>query len=470
MEETLPVGDRHVIKRTWPNAARRARTVRVLGIAALFIVAVVGMAVPWALAHVRKVQAPYNVLEHRFEGWWAQHVSELDLEPGPTGSISGTVYDEDGQPIEGAIVVVSDRYGRTATARSGADGRYILQGAPAGSVVPAAARHGYGDAVYRTDLLSIPRRVRVRAGWTTGGVDLRMVPLEVHHSDVSVEWGEQVEVFGDYPWPVHGTRTEVTVMRDGYPVVCYLYEPPSSAGGDRLLPGLVAVYPGPPLNWEPASTAFLAQGYVVLGVSPTSTRDLDAYADTEDLRAVLALFEQGSLSERVDVGRIAALGGSFSSVALVRALEQGSSVRAVVMLGGLADPYLLRWDAYAGGYTGYEISELMEFAMWSLGRPDRMPRMYIEDAAAFHVVGLPPLCLVHGTGDVVVPYTQSERFAEALADAGQPYELHIYDTGHYPGIYAPDAATEAMYQQMVLFLVRELDLSLVAPESRALAP
>jgi len=27
-----------------------------------------------------------------------------------------------------------------------------------------------------------------------------------------------------------------------------------------------------------------------------------------------------------------------------------------------------------------------------------------------------------------------------------------------------------MYQQMVLFLARELDLSLVAPESRALAP
>jgi dienelactone hydrolase len=465
VEDTVSVGHRHVIGRTRSNTTRRARAIRVLGIAALFTLVAVGIAAPWALAHVRKVQAPYNVLEHRFEEWRAQHISQLDLEPGPTGSISGTVYDENGQPLDGAIVVVSDRYGRTATARSGADGHYVLQGVPAGSVVPAVARHGYSDAVYRTGLLSMPRRVRVRVGRTTGGVDLRMVPLEVHHSDVLVEWGEQVEVSGDYPWPVHGTRTEVTVVRDGYPVVCYLYEPLSPAYEGKALPGLVAVYPGPPLNWEPASTAFLAQGYVVLGVSPTSTRDLDAYADTEDLRAVLALFEQGGLSERVDVGRIAALGGSFSSVALVRALEQGSSVRAVVMLGGLADPYLLRWDAYAGGYTGYEISELMEFAMWSLGRPDRMPRMYIENAAAFHAVGLPPLCLVHGTGDVVVPYTQSERFAEALAAAGQPYELHIYDTGHYPGIYAPDAATEAMYQQMVLFLARELDLSLVAPEA-----
>lgn len=470
MEETLPVGHRHMVETARSNAARRARAARVLGITALLVVAVVGIAAAWALAHVRQVQAPYNVLEHRLEEWWSQHIAALDLAPGPTGSISGTVYDEDGQPLEGATVVVSDRYGRTATARSGADGSYVLEGAPVGWVVPAVARHGYEDVVYRRGLLSMPHPVRVRTGRTTGGINLRMMPLEVLHTDVSVTWGEQVEVSGDYPWPVRAIRTEVTVMRDGYPVVCYLYEPPRSLTGDRVLPGLVAVYPGPPLNWEPASTAFLAQGYVVLGVSPTSTRDLDAYADTEDLRAVIGVFEQGALSKRVDVERVAALGGSFSSVALVRALEQGSNVRAVVMLGGLADPYLLRWDAYAGGYTGYEVSELMEFAMWSLGRPDRMPRMYIENAAAFHVVGLPPLCLVHGTGDVVVPYTQSERFAEALARAGQPYELHIYDTGHYPGIYAPDAATEAMYVQMVSFLARELDLPFAAPEDDALTP
>jgi len=208
---------------------------------------------------------------------------------------------------------------------------------------------------------------------------------------------------------------------------------------------------------------------VVLGISPTSIRDLDEYEDTEDLRVVMELFAQGALSDRVDVERIAALGGSFSSVALVRALRYGSDVRAVVMLGGLADPYMLRRDAYEGGYTGYEINENMEFAMWSLGRPDRMPRMYTENAAVFHVEGLPPLCLVHGTGDVVVPYNQSERFAAALARAGQPYELHIYETGHYPGIYEPDAATEAMYQQMVLFLSRELDLTSVTPAGGVLA-
>jgi dipeptidyl aminopeptidase/acylaminoacyl peptidase len=95
--------------------------------------------------------------------------------------------------------------------------------------------------------------------------------------------------------------------------------------------------------------------------------------------------------------------------------------------------------------------------------------MYIENAAVFHVRDLPPLCLIHGTGDWVVPYNQSERFAAALARASQPYELYIYETGHYPGIYEPDAATEAMYQQMVLFLAKELNLGPVLPSGGMLA-
>jgi acetyl esterase/lipase len=433
----------------------------VFGVAALLTIAAALTAAAWGLVYVRQVQAAYNVLERQVERWWAEHVHELDLEPGPVGIISGTIRNEDGQPLEDATVVVSDRYGRTATARSDAEGRYTIEAAPAGWVVPAAARYGYEDTVYRHGIWPMPHAVRVMPGRDVQGVDLRLSPLRAPDSQYHIEWGEWVQVLGDYPWPVEATRTQITVVRDGHPIECYLYEPPESVRHDKTLPGLLAVYPGPPLNWEPASTAFVAQGYVVLAVSPTSTRDLDAYADTEDLRVVMTLLTEGAVSSRVDLDRIAALGGSFSSVALVRALRYGSSIRAVVMLGGLADPYLLRSDAYEGDYTGYEISELMEFAMWSLGRPNRMPRMYIENAAAFHVRGLPPLCLVHGTGDWVVPYNQSERFAAALRRAGQDYELYIYETGHYPGIYEPDAATEAMYQQMVLFLAKELDLGSV---------
>jgi dipeptidyl aminopeptidase/acylaminoacyl peptidase len=277
-----------------------------------------------------------------------------------------------------------------------------------------------------------------------------IVPTEIRR------W-ERLRVSDDYPGPVTALRTRITFERDGYEVTCYLYEPIPEADTEDRLPGIVAAYPGETLNWEPASLAFVAQGYVVLGISPTSMRDLDVTADAADLRAAMRLFYRGVLSDRVDSGRIGALGGSFSSMALVRALQQEPYVRGAVLLGGLTDVYLLRHDIYYHGYTGYTVRPTFEWAVWSLGRPDRLPRMYVENSAAFHVRGLPPLCIIHGTGDAVIPYNQSERLADMMTQAGQPHEQHIYrGTGHYPGIHEPDPDTEAMYREIVRFLAETL--------------
>jgi dipeptidyl aminopeptidase/acylaminoacyl peptidase len=87
------------------------------------------------------------------------------------------------------------------------------------------------------------------------------------------------------------------------------------------------------------------------------------------------------------------------------------------------------------------------------------------------VHGLPPLCIIHGTGDAVIPYHQSERLAAALQAEGQPYELHIYrDTGHYPGINDPDPDTESMYNQMVRFFAEQLDGAVTTEKGKANAP
>jgi pimeloyl-ACP methyl ester carboxylesterase len=409
----------------------------------------------WSAYTTRKGQATVSVLAHRVEQWRANaSLGPISLQ---RGSISGTVCDDQGRPLGGAVVVASDRYGKTVTTATDGRGRYVLEGVPVGWVVPAATRYGYEDQVYRRAIWEGISTVRVRPNKTTPGADFylrRYAALEV---PTGVTRGEQIAVSDDYPRPVSALRTRITFVRDGYEVTSYLYEPVLEREAQNKLPGIVAAYPGETLNWEPASLAFVAQGYVVLGVSPTSMRDLDVTADTEDLRAAMQLFYRGMLSDRVDSGRIGALGGSFSSMALMRALQRAPYVRGAVLLGGLADVYLLRHDTYHGGYTGYTVQPTFEWAMWSLGRPDRRPRMYAENSASLHVRGLPPLCVIHGTGDAVIPYNQSERLADMLAQAGQPYELHIYrGTGHYPGIHEPDPDTEAMYQDMVGFFARTL--------------
>jgi dipeptidyl aminopeptidase/acylaminoacyl peptidase len=230
----------------------------------------------------------------------------------------------------------------------------------------------------------------------------------------------------------------------------------------------VAAYPGEPLEWEPASMAFVAQGYVVLAIGPVSMRGMDITADVEDMIVVMDLFHQGLLSSMVDPRRLVALGGSFSSLALLRALHYGPPIRGVVLLGGLTDVYRLRYEVYIHAYTGHTIYPHLERAMWSLGRPDRAPRLYIENAPIFSVRGLPSLCIIHGTGDTVIPYQQSELLAAALQAEGLPSELHIYHgTGHYPGIDDPDPDTEAMYHQMVRFFAEQLEDSGPAEKGRS---
>jgi dipeptidyl aminopeptidase/acylaminoacyl peptidase len=259
----------------------------------------------------------------------------------------------------------------------------------------------------------------------------------------------------------------------GYTVTLYLYEPyaipslkerlPSGSALSGSLPtgsypGLFAAYPGDPLAWEPASMAFVAQGYVVLAIGPVSMRGMDIIADVQDTVAALFLFHRRAVSPWVDPDRLVALGGSFSSLALLRALHVAPFCRGAVLMGGLTDVYQLRYDVYMNGYAGHTIYPHLERAMWSLGRPDRAPQLYIENAPVFSVQGLPPLCIIHGSGDAVIPYRQSELLAEALQSQGLPYELYIYrGTGHYPGIHDLDPDTEAMYWQMVRFFAEQLE-------------
>ena len=67
--------------------------------------------------------------------------------------------------------------------------------------------------------------------------------------------------------------------------------------------------------------------------------------------------------------------------------------------------------------------------------------------------GNPPMMLIHGTNDEVVPPLASIRMYEALVTAGVPVELHMYaDQPH--GFDAHPAFGRQCAAEMLLFLDR----------------
>jgi dipeptidyl aminopeptidase/acylaminoacyl peptidase len=63
----------------------------------------------------------------------------------------------------------------------------------------------------------------------------------------------------------------------------------------------------------------------------------------------------------------------------------------------------------------------------------------------FHVEGLPPLCLLHGKDDELVPNNQSVMLDEGLACLGMPHEFYGYEgLKHYFSTSADDA-TQQMF-------------------------
>ena len=95
---------------------------------------------------------------------------------GPTGSIEGVVRGDSTTPLAGALVAVD---GTTRTATTGKDGRYRIDGVPAGEVRLRARAAGYG-AETRTDT--------VRAGQVTrADFILKAVPLRLDEVVVAAE-------------------------------------------------------------------------------------------------------------------------------------------------------------------------------------------------------------------------------------------------------------------------------------------
>jgi dipeptidyl aminopeptidase/acylaminoacyl peptidase len=177
---------------------------------------------------------------------------------------------------------------------------------------------------------------------------------------------------------------------------------------------------------------FAEAGFVVVatqyrGVDGGEGADEFGGADVDD---VLALVPLARGLPGADVERLYVLGGSRGAMQAVLALRRGLPARAVAFRAGMYDlvksladrPELAnRWSEIMPG--------------WDTDRAGALA----ERSAIRHVAELDaPVLLLHGRQDWRVDVEDAEAFAAALAAAGKPHELVVYEREEHQLVFHRD--------------------------------
>lgn len=392
-----------------------------------------------------------NLVHYRIVEWSGGAQIRTDELP---GSIAGAIQNSQGQPVAGAVVLVASPLGHTYIAESGADGRYLITDVPPGRYVPVAGRRGYKDALPQTCLagLCFKDAVTVRPDRQALGPDLVLIPSAspavVVNNSLVVSPTSEVEVGA--PFPSTALRTRFSFERSGLWVNdCWLYEPLDGGGP---FPTLLLVLPGPVMNWEIVPVPFAAQGFSVVACYPLRGIDIDQ--DAADLLSALEYVRRGRVPSRADTERLGLIGASFTSIHAYRLLELTDQMDVALILGGMADGFSFRHDVEVGAvHTRPPFGQVLR----ALGFPNRSPELYFQYSGIYHLAGFPPLCLLHGKDDELVPFSQSVQLAEELERRGHPHEFYAYEgLKHYFSTSADNATTQQMWQDSLNCLRKSL--------------
>jgi acetyl esterase/lipase len=400
-------------------------------------------------------RAAYHVVDFRIRRWQIEQWGRPVIPPDQRGGLAGQVTGPDGQPLPNAIVLVAEATGETHYDYTDLDGHYEITDIPAGRYVPLAAAWGF-------EMRTAPM-VQVRARQTTSRVHFvlpRRAPTPIRIPEL-LEMGARTIVTGTFPHSdTRAERIDFAFARDGLLIHAdRIYQP---VGAASPLPTLVMIFPSEEPHWDPPAIAFASQGFTVLSIKTMMARGLDIQAHADDVRAAITLLLEGRLTPAADPKRMAWLAGSFSTLFMYLVLPDYPEVKAIITVGGISDAFLGVQALY---YESLEIPERFQFAVASLGRPDRDPAFLMQYSPAFFARHMPPTLVVHTPADRVIPSSQSVRFAQALADAGIPHELILYqDTTHYLNTINPSPEGVAVFWRMVEFLNQTLGIKHAWPE------
>ena len=235
----------------------------------------------------------------------------------------------------------------------------------------------------------------------------------------------------------------------------YVPSGPAPAGG---FPVMIAIHGG---GWrrfdktgfgERIASAFVSQGYVVVAPNYVlSTPTQPSWpVNFEDVQAAVIWVRNDAATLDINPDRVTAIGESAGAnlAALLGVYSQAPngtvSPAAVDSVIALSTPTDLARLYTQSPLAGLAVKQFLG------GTPAQVPASYAAASPIDHISpGDPPMLLVHGRQDPLIPVSQSKAMAAALAAAGVPDRLILVNGGHdldFPGHYAK------LIPQMLAFL------------------
>ena len=219
----------------------------------------------------------------------------------------------------------------------------------------------------------------------------------------------------------------------GYrPLELDLYLPVMPEAGGPL-PAVVYVHGGqrgsrrepPPLITADFYDGIAAQGFAVAAVDYRLSGEARFPAALEDVRTAVSWVRDNAAAYGLDPGRVFLWGDSAGGHLALLAALTGATVQAAVAWFPVTDPAGMPSDlAEARGVPDLR-PDSCEARL--LGAPARSSPTWARQASpvTYASAGAPPILLLHGMVDDLVPAAQSVRLAEALDRAGASVDLEL---------------------------------------------
>lgn len=379
-----------------------------------------------------------NTLRYQLAHWWGPVDPALGH-----ASIAGCLHTPEGAALDTAHIVASDISGHIYQARSDAQGCYTLADLPPGVVTPYITAPGYASRA----LTPWSGSYSLRDGATTriDGVLERQSPSTPAPGTL-LRIGAPALASAVNPQPSQALRRSISFSSLGQAnQQTFVYTP---EGSSRPLPVLLAVYPGQADEWESVSVPLSAAGYAVVAIGPAYSLDLER--DVDELQQLIGLLRAGAIPG-ADGQQIALLAGSYSSLHVLRLLDEDIGFTGVVLLGPISDLFDLRERFEAGTFVPpYGLDQ----ALIALGWPDRETKRYADYSAVYHVrPDWPPLLILHSSADEVVPPAQSHTLVGELEAAEVAVDAEFFSgMAHYLRTDENSPELEHMYQRTQAFL------------------